>query len=219
MKPKSIAIRKFFLWTEMFGLFVGFPLLAYFTKISRWQIILALWLATIYATYILMRQKEFSWQKIWQGKVWTKGQKVFALLRFAIASFLIIIFTVYYAPERLFQFPLQKPVLWLVVMFLYPLLSALPQEFVYRTFFFIRYKSIIPNIYVMIAISAFCFGFVHIMFNNWIAPVFSGIGGILFGLSYSQHRSLKWVSIEHAIYGCYIFTVGLGWYFYGSAGR
>jgi len=101
-------------------------------------------------------------------------------------------------------------------MFVYPLLSVVPQEFVYRTFFFERYKPLFSNSAAMILASTFCFGFVHIMFHNWIAPVFSGIGGLLFSISYARHKSLKLVSIEHAAYGCYVFTIGLGWYFYNT---
>ena len=42
------------------------------------------------------------------------------------------------------------------------------------------------------------------------------IGGWLFADTYSRTRSLWLASAEHALYGCLVFTVGLGRYFYGG---
>jgi len=42
------------------------------------------------------------------------------------------------------------------------------------------------------------------------------VGGGLFTQNYVRYRSLKWVVIEHAAYGCAVFTVGLGQYFFFS---
>ena len=39
----------------------------------------------------------------------------------------------------------------------------------------------------------------------------------MFATTYQRYRSLALVCLEHAIYGCLIFTLGLGWYFYGAA--
>jgi hypothetical protein len=36
---------------------------------------------------------------------------------------------------------------------------------------------------------------------------------MMFAYSYRQHRSLKWSVIEHAVYGCFVFTAGIGFYF------
>ncbi len=56
------------------------------------------------------------------------------------------------------------------------------------------------------------FGFGHIVFHNWIAVVFSFVGG-LFACTYRQTRSLFLTWLEHAIIGNAIFTVWLGVYF------
>jgi hypothetical protein len=117
----------------------------------------------------------------------------------------------------LFRFPLERPGFWALVMLLYPPLSVVPQEFMCRSFFFERYKTLLPRPAVMIAVNALMFGFVHIVFHNWFGPLLSGIGGIIFATSYTEHRSLKWVSIEHAAYGCLVFTLGLGWNFFRPA--
>jgi len=36
------------------------------------------------------------------------------------------------------------------------------------------------------------------------------VGGILFALTFQKTKSTLLVSIEHAIYGCWLFTVGMG---------
>lgn len=102
---------------------------------------------------------------------------------------------------------------WLIVMVLYPILSVIPQEFMFRSFFFRRYRSLFFNEWLLIAVSAFSFGFVHIVFHNWMSPILAGIGGLFFSLSYRIHHSLKWAVVEHSFYGCMIFTAGIGFYF------
>ena len=97
-------------------------------------------------------------------------------------------------------------------MILYPILSALPQELVFRSFFYRRYADLFPG-HTIYAVNLFCFAFMHLMFHNWIAPLLSAIAGALFTYSYRQHRSLKWVAIEHGFYGCMVFTAGIGSYF------
>jgi hypothetical protein len=57
-------------------------------------------------------------------------------------------------------------------------------------------------------------GFVHIALGNWISVVLSTIGGFLFALTYQQSESLILACIEHAIFGNFIFTIGLGQFFY-----
>jgi membrane protease YdiL (CAAX protease family) len=98
-------------------------------------------------------------------------------------------------------------------MVLYPILSVLPQEFLFRSFFFRRYQPLFSTPWAIIIASAACFAYVHIVFHNWVAPSFCLIGGLIFAHSYSHHRSLKWVLVEHAAYGCMVFTIGLRFYF------
>jgi membrane protease YdiL (CAAX protease family) len=174
---------------------------------------ITLWLFSVYALVILARTPGFSWREFWQGRGWTAEQKKHALFRFIVATAAVVIFTCLIASQRLFSFPLQRPWFWLLVMILYPILSALPQELVLRSFFFRRYKDFFGEGALMIAVNAFVFGLIHVMFHNWVSPLLSVIAGTLFATSYTQHRSLKWAAIEHALYGNMIFTVGIGFYF------
>ncbi|HQT64592.1 MAG TPA: CPBP family intramembrane metalloprotease [Acidocella sp.] len=121
-------------------------------------------------------------------------------------------------PSFFLALPRQHPLFWLLIMALYPLLSVWPQEMIYRRFLFHRYSRLFPKPQWMIAASALAFGFAHIIFLNMVAVPLTIAGGWLFAQSYARHRSLRLACFEHALYGCLIFTIGLGQYFYtGSA--
>jgi membrane protease YdiL (CAAX protease family) len=66
----------------------------------------------------------------------------------------------------------------------------------------------------MILASACAFAFLHIIFRNWLAVALTFGGGLLFAARYAETGSLATSSFEHALYGCWLFTVGLGQYFY-----
>ncbi len=209
-------MRLWWLRAELVALFVGVPVILFFYA-TRWNVHVTLWLFALYSLYFLMRTPEFSWRTLWQGLGWPMRQRQIALLRFIALAPVIVAFTYYLLPERLFRFPIDRPGFWIVVMVLYPLLSVAPQELVFRSFFFSRYKDLLSDRILMMTSNALIFGFSHIMLHNWIAPLFCAIGGLLFAHSYSQHRSLKWAIIEHALYGNFLFTAGLGWYFFVHA--
>jgi membrane protease YdiL (CAAX protease family) len=43
------------------------------------------------------------------------------------------------------------------------------------------------------------------------------VGGLLFAHTYWKTRSLLVSAIEHALYGCLLYTIGLGRFFYHGA--
>ncbi len=102
----------------------------------------------------------------------------------------------------------------MMVMCLYPLLSVVPQEIIFRPFFFRRFEPLFPRPWLMLAASAITFGFAHVLFQNWVAVLMCMAGGLIFAITYQRTRSLAVVWFEHALYGCFIFTIGLGTYFY-----
>src|SRR5262249_60664800 len=96
----------------------------------------------------------------------------------------------------------------------YPLFSVYPQELLFRAYFFRRYQGLFGTGAGLIAAAALAFSFVHIIFGNWISVALTLIGGVLFGMTYRQSGSLLLTSIEHAVFGNFLFTIGLGEYFY-----
>jgi hypothetical protein len=47
----------------------------------------------------------------------------------------------------------------------------------------------------------------------------TNMGGVLFSKTWEDTGSLFLVSLEHALYGCWIFTLGLGEWFYEGPRR
>jgi membrane protease YdiL (CAAX protease family) len=116
----------------------------------------------------------------------------------------------------LFELPRRNPGLWVLVLCLYPFLSAWPQELVYRTFFFHRYGGLLGRRGTIVA-SGIAFSLLHVVFADPIAPVLTLPAGMVLAARYAQHRSLAAVWVEHALYGTAVFTLGLGRAFYRAA--
>lgn len=98
-------------------------------------------------------------------------------------------------------------------MLLYPILSAFFQEVI---FFALRYINLFKNKNFFIFINALIFALVHLLYGNLIAVVFSFFGGILFIKTYLKSNSTLLYWVEHSLYGNFIFTIGLGHYFYNG---
>ena len=140
------------------------------------------------------------------------------LLRAAAAGLLLILLTLLMEPGLLFRLPRERTGLWLLILLLYPLLSVLPQHFIFRTFFLQRYPPLFGNGRGLIAANALLFSWAHAFFLNPLAPLLTLIAGLLFAGTWQQTRSLRLTCLEHALYGQLLFTSGLGWFFYnGSA--
>jgi membrane protease YdiL (CAAX protease family) len=121
--------------------------------------------------------------------------------------------------HHLLGFPVQAPVRWALVMLLYPVLAAYPQELIFRAFFFHRYRCLFPNDLTLVIANGVSFGLAHLLFGNWIAVVLSTLGGLLFAYRYLRTGSLLAVSLEHGLWGDFLFTVGLGRYLYSGSIR
>ena len=119
-------------------------------------------------------------------------------------------------PHLFLSLPREHPILWLAIMVLYPVLSVWPQEVIFRRFLFHRYARVFGETGVVLA-SALAFGFAHVIFLNPIAVTLTTAGGAMFAWNYARERSLYLACMEHALYGCLIFTIGLGQFFYTGA--
>ena len=72
------------------------------------------------------------------------------LLKFLVLVVIGIAFMQYAYPEKLFSIVSDQPKVWLFFMGVYSLFSVLPQEFLYRTYYFERYRDLIKNEYLFI---------------------------------------------------------------------
>lgn len=204
---KTISIYKYF---ELLALFLGVPLLYHFDVIPGHKSLPLLVVFTILLVYLLL-SKTFNKKEL--GLNGFKGW-FFLLIRSAVVAIIITGATYLFLPEYLFYLPKQNPLLWLMIMIFYPIWSAFTQELIYRPFFFFRYGNLFQNRTVGSIVNGLLFGFLHVIFGNWIAVVGATIMGTIWAFSYTKHRSLMAVAIEHAIVGNLLFTIGLGQFFY-----
>lgn len=208
--------RKLHLMLEFSLCFLAFPaLLALFEM--RSGMFAWLWAAALICAAWLTRHTHWSLKENWNN-AGVKPVMRRVMWRFLVIGIILLIFTKLYDPVKLFDFPLQSPLGWVAFMFVYPVLSVFPQEIIFRSFFHRRYRKLFAANHEMIIASAITFGWAHIVMNNWVAVVFSGIGGLMFADTYIRSKSLAAACFEHALYGCYVFTIGLGWYFYHGNG-
>lgn len=208
MQPRN------YLWLECLVAFGGLPLVIYFTR-ERGIMIAILWLGAFFAWQALKRDHPaLTFRAEWNVAGFKAGAKN-VVLRVLLLAPVLFLFTYFHDYDRLFSFPRDRTMLWAMVMVLYPVLSVVPQEILFRTYFIKRYAPLFHA--RVLSVSAIAFGYAHLPFRNWIAIVFCLCGGLMFADTYRKYRSLALVCLEHALYGCLIFTLGLGWYFYGSA--
>jgi len=192
---------------ELLIIFVFIPISFAFDYAPILKLVIGV-LGFTYITYVLFKvekikvriEKNNNWQAFWKST----GIK---FLGIAIVTLLFVWFT---DKESLFAVLLNKPKLWVLILLFYSLFSVYPQELLYRTFFFKRYKTLFKNEYVFIFINALLFSLAHLFFKNTLVLLLTFIGGVLFAFTFKKTKSTFLVSIEHSIYGCWLFTVGMG---------
>ncbi len=201
-------------WIELVIVYICIPLAYYFLiKNNNLPVHKALPLVTIFFIYlfILIRDNNFSNKKlVWiRFGQWKKRMRIF--LTFLVLSLMYVYF---FEQEKMFQMVKETPVKWMVIILTYPIWSVIPQELIYRSYFFYRFRLLIKNYFLFLLINAALFSLPHIIFENWFAIVFTFAGSLIFASTYNKNGSLLVVSLEHGLYGAWIFTVGLGEYFY-----
>ena len=163
----------------------------------------------------LWRRPEFDRQSLWRLRGMGPHVKR-VLLMFVVPALALTMATWLVWPQLFLAFPLARPPFWALVMLLYPLLAAYPQELVFRAFFFQRYQPLVSHPLGLVALNALSFGLAHGFYGNWLAPLLSTLGGALFAYRYLSSGSLVVASLEHGLWGNFLFTVGLGWFFYSG---
>ncbi len=197
---------------EFLVLFVALPLGYRFSPV-RIPALPLLWLVAGYAWWQLQRDPRFDRARLWSiAQLPARMGTILAI--FAVVATALWLAVRWFAPELEWSFIRRSPAFWVVVMVAYPVLSVYPQGLIYRAFFLERYAELIPGKWAMIVASAAAFSFLHIVFRNSLAVALTFAGGLLFAARYFETGSLATSSFEHALYGCWLFTVGLGQYFY-----
>jgi membrane protease YdiL (CAAX protease family) len=205
-------MRVLLLALEFLAVYGGLPLLIYFRRLPNLPIPYLL-AAALVSFLILRADPAFPMSQL---ASWGNIRPFLStiLIRDVVCLIFLSLGVYLFAPHLLFSLIKRSPWLWLAIFFLYPLVSVYPQELFYRAFFFHRYQPLFGSGWGMVAASAVAFGFVHIIFRNWLAVGLCVIGGLLFSYTYLTSGSLFLACLDHAIFGDFLFTIGLGQFFY-----
>ena len=193
--------------TELLIIFIIIPISFLFEYSTIIKLLIAV-CGLLYIVYCLLKfdkkyfkiDKNLNWKKFWKT----------TFIKFLIIATITTLFVWFTNQENLFSILLEKPKLWIFILFFYSVFSVYPQELIYRTFFFQRYQILFKNKLTFIFINASLFSLAHILFKSSLVLLLTFIGGILFAYTYKESKSTLLVSIEHAIYGSWLFTVGIG---------
>ena len=200
-------------WAEFAALFVALPLvMALFLPPHR--MFAALFLFSLGGLGLLVVTGGFDWRFLrrgWRQPPWREAGLVALAVLVCGAAVLLI-----GGRGQVFSLPRRAPDLMLMILLLYPLLSALPQELIFRALFFHRYGAMMPSRRVALAVNAAVFAHAHLMYWSVVVLVFTAVGGWLFARAYLD-RGFPAAWLLHAVAGNAIFMVGMGAYFYTGA--
>lgn len=202
--------KKQTLWLELLFIYIIPPLLFITHVLPSTALMPLLWVLTLYAflhlryTKVRLFSLDFS-----------RSDLCFVLYRFALIGAGLTLYVLLYRPEIFLDLVERRPLFWISLIFLYPIFSAYLQEILFRAYFFKRYKRLFKDDPLsLILLNALLFSYIHIVFENSMAVILTFFGGLLFAHTYLKTRSTLLVSIEHALYGNTLYTIGLGYYFY-----
>jgi hypothetical protein len=180
----------------------------------RWMVSVGILAGGVLAAVALRLDRAFPRGQLWRGAPRSDVARVLA--RTALACAGVLALTALVSPRPLFVLPRERPVAWGLIMCLYPI-SAWAQELAYRTFFFHRYGALFVTARGRVLANAALFGWAHVSVNNWLAVGLTSVLGLLIASTYERTRSTWLVTLEHALYGDFVFTIGLGPLFYSHA--
>ena len=209
--PYMLSVRtQISRWAEIVLIFVGLPLLLKFDVLPVLKLG-ALFAVFVIYLYILLRDKDFK-----KKRFKLNGFRAWRMIfwRSAITLVFLIAFTWFVFPTQYLALPTQDTALWGKIVLLYPFISVIPQELVFRVYFYHRFQGLMGNRSLLVLLNALLFSFSHILFENWVAIVFTFIASILFSFTYLRHRSFTIVVLEHVIYGILVFTIGPAAFFH-----
>ena len=196
------------LWLEFISLFILVPLLIFCFRdqLAPFAVPIIL-LVAIYSFVVLSRAGVIK-KQIQKMRSHSLKDYQPMLIFFGATSILILLLGFILGYFSIAE-PLKQNCLYLILLILlYPLLSVIPQELVFRTFFFHRYRKLFNSLSGCATASGLCFGYAHIIYGNWTAVVLATIGGMLFSYRYMKTKATNIVVLEHSLWGIFIFIIG-----------
>ena len=148
---------------ELILIFIAIPVSYNFNYSPILKLIIGVF-GFIYVTYVLLKveknkfsiNKNLNWKTFWKS----------TLIKLLIIAIITSVFVWFTDSKSLFIVVINKPKLWIIILLFYALFSVYPQELIYRTFFFQRYKNLFKNEFIFILINAALFSLAHIFFKS-----------------------------------------------------
>jgi len=149
---------------------------------------------------------------------WDSGKREIhnILLLFIPSAAIMVVLIWQIDATKLFSLPRSNPLFLLLISIFYPVFSVVPQGLAYRALFFHRYAGLFPGKIFQIIISAIIFSIGHILYKNVLVLILTFIGGLIFAHRYLKTESLLISVLEQSLYGIWLFTCGLGYFFVSS---
>lgn len=193
--------------------FVAAPVLTAVILPPR-QMFSALFAFTLLGIVLLVRTPDFSWRGLARN---ARNWRFRELVVFAA-----IVATASIATVRATNVPneailiIERPEILIMIWIGYPIVSALPQELLFRPLFYIRYKTILPDGLRADVLNAGIFALAHLMYWSWIVALYTFVGSLVFSWAYRTRGSFLLTLLLHAIAGNILFALGMGAYFYSG---
>ncbi len=205
-KPRRIA--------ELVFLYGLLPLVV---MLDRWDVPLMVFLLFMgLSVYIYLvydpsfdRKTLLNWSQ-------NRAELIKILIMFGISAIVMVALIWIIDSSKMFLLLRTNPWLLLMISIFYPIFSVVPQGLAYRSLFFHRYGDLFPGDSLKIISSAAVFAFAHILYKNWMVLALSFAAGLIFSYRYYKTKSLAISVLEHALYGVWLFTCGLGYFFVSS---
>ncbi|SIO55666.1 CAAX protease self-immunity [Rhodovulum sp. ES.010] len=201
------------LWLEFALFYLGAPL-AMAVLLPPSALFPVLFGFTVLGLGLLHVTEGFHWHDLTRGagRIAWGAVALFAAATVAVAGTVVTLT----APDQALILVREHPALLAMIALLYPPLSALPQEIVFRPLFFRRYGALLPGLWPAILLNAALFSLAHLMFWNWIVAAMTFSGGIAFAWAYEARRNFPMAVVLHSVAGWIVFAAGLGIFFYSG---
>ncbi len=198
---KPSPLRRAWLTVELVLLYVGAPLaMMSVVHDHRLPVFVALVPVLAVVMAFLLLDRTFSLKReLTHGFGWATMVSILAV--FVVGGGAVALYIWHYHPSWLFEFPRNRPETYMRIMLLYPTMSVVVQEFVYRTFYFQRYGPLFGKAWwLAILLNGALFGFGHIVIGTQLAVLGTMATGTLFAVRYALTRSFWAVFFEHTLW-------------------
>lgn len=209
---QSVDMYRRLRWLEFLALFVIAPVgMALFVPPRQ---VLALLAVVALAGVLLLRiTPGFQWRDLgarWRVFSWREV----GLFCLGVALVSAVVMGAIH-PERMFEILRERPALMLLIALFYPLMSALPQELVFRVLYFRRYGDLLP-VSGRFWLNGAVFSLAHLMYWSVTVLALTFVGGVVFAWAYEQRGSFLLAFVLHSLGGVVLFAFGMGVYFYSG---